>query len=32
MDMESEHPAREPIPWQNSAEVVGEVRWMARTL
>ena len=30
--LESEHPAWEPIPWPNSAEVVGEVRWMARTL
>ena len=30
--LESEHPAREPIPWPRGAEVIGEVRWMARTL
>ena len=28
----SDHPAWEPMPWPDGAEVVGEVRWMARTL
>ena len=29
--IESDHPAWDPEPWPENAEVVGEVRWMART-
>ena len=29
--LESEHSAWEPLPWPRGAEVIGEVRWMART-
>ena len=28
----SDHPAWEPAPWPADTEVVGEVKWMARTL
>ena len=28
----SDHPAWEPVPWPADAEVLGEVKWMARTL
>ena len=28
----SDHPAWEPAPWPADAEVLGEVKWMARTL
>ena len=28
----SDHPAWKPIPWPRDAEVLGEVRWMAKTL
>ena len=27
-----DHPAFEPIPWPEDAEVLGEVKWMARNL
>ena len=30
--LESDNPAWEPVPWPDDAEVIGEVRWMARTL
>ena len=29
--LESDHPAWEPVPWPDDAEVIGEVRWAART-
>ncbi|MCY4658976.1 MAG: S24 family peptidase [Acidobacteria bacterium] len=29
--LESDHPAWQPVPWPRDAEVVGEVRWAART-
>ena len=28
----SDHPAWNPVPWPRDAEVIGEVKWMARTL
>ncbi len=28
----SDHPAWGSVPWPTDAEVIGEVRWMARTL
>ena len=28
----SDHPAWEPTPWPQDAKVIGEVKWMARTL
>ena len=28
----SEHPAWPPVPWSDEIEVIGEVRWVARTL
>ena len=30
--IESDHPEWDPQPWPDNAEVVGEVRWVARTL
>lgn len=30
--LESDHPAWEPVPWPDDAEVVGEVVWAARSL
>ena len=30
--LESDHPAWEPLPWPDDAEVVGEVVWAARSL
>ena len=30
--LESDHPAWPPLPWPPPAELVGEVRWVARTL
>ena len=27
----SDHPAWAPVPWPSGAEIVGEVRWAART-
>ena len=30
--LESDHPAWESTPWTDDTEVIGEVRWMARTL
>ncbi len=30
--MVSDHPAWDPEPWPDDAEVIGEVKWMARTL
>ena len=29
--IESEHPAWPPVPWSDPTEIIGEVRWMART-
>ena len=29
--IESEHPAWPPVPWSDTTEIVGEVRWMGRT-
>ena len=29
--LESDHPEREPVVWPEDAEIIGEVRWMART-
>lgn len=28
----SDHPAWDPVPWPQDAKVIGEVKWMARTL
>ena len=28
----SDHPTWEPVPWPQDAKVIGEVKWMARTL
>ena len=28
----SDHPSWEPVPWPQDAKVIGEVKWMARTL
>lgn len=30
--LESDHPDRKPVPWPEGAEIIGQVRWMARTL
>ena len=30
--IESEHPAWPPVPWSDTTEIVGEVRWLGRTL
>ena len=30
--IESEHPAWPPVPWSDTTEIVGEVRWLARVL
>ena len=30
--LESDHPAWEPIPWPDGAQIVGEVKWCAKTL
>ena len=30
--IESEHPAWPPVPWSDTTEIIGEVRWVARTL
>ena len=29
--IESEHPAWPPVPWSETTEIIGEVRWAART-
>ena len=29
--IESEHPAWPPVPWSDTTEIVGEVRWLGRT-
>ena len=29
--LDSDHPEREPVVWPEDAEIIGEVRWMART-
>ncbi len=29
--IESEHPAWPPVPWSDTTEIIGEVRWAART-
>ncbi len=29
--IESEHPAWPPVPWSDTTEIIGEVRWTART-
>ena len=29
--IESEHPAWPPVPWTDTTEIIGEVRWAART-
>ena len=29
--LESDHPGRKPVAWPDDAEVIGQVRWMART-
>ncbi len=29
--IESEHPAWPPVPWSHTTDIIGEVRWMART-
>ena len=29
--LESDHPAWEAMPWPHAGEVIGEIRWMART-
>jgi len=29
--LESDHPEREAVAWPDDAEIIGEVRWMART-
>ena len=29
--LESDHPERKPVVWPEDAEIIGEVRWMART-
>ena len=29
--IESEHPAWPPVPWSDETEIIGEVRWTART-
>ena len=29
--IESEHPGWPPVPWSDTTEIVGEVRWVART-
>ena len=29
--VESEHPAWPPVPWSDTTEIIGEVRWCART-
>ena len=29
--IESEHPAWPPVPWSDDTEIIGEVRWTART-
>ena len=28
----SDHPSWKPVPWPDTAEVLGEVKWMAREL
>ena len=28
----SDHPSWKPLPWSHTAEVIGEVKWMAKTL
>ena len=28
----SDHPSWKPLPWPGNAEIIGEVKWMARTL
>ena len=28
----SDHPSWKPVPWPDGAEVIGEVKWMAREL
>ena len=30
--LQSDHPSWSPVPWTNSCETIGEVRWMAREL
>ncbi len=29
--IESEHPAWPPVPWSDTTEIIGEVRWLGRT-